>query len=223
MPEHDRVAALVPAAGAGTRLASGPKAFIDLAGKTLLARVVDAFEGQVDEIVVAVSRSMLEVAQGLLAGRARVIEGGKSRQESVYRLLAATDAGVVLVHDAARPFLARRVIAGVRHTVAHVGAASAVVPVADTLIEAATGAALDREALRVVQTPQGFYRGLLLEAHEHALAHGVEATDDAGLVRAMGHPVALVEGSPWLMKVTTAADLEMARALAAAWDELKDR
>ena len=212
----DKVAALIPAAGEGLRLGRGPKALVTVAGETLLSRAVRAFAGCVDEVVVAVSPTMLtclEPREG-----ARLVLGGATRQTSVYNLLRATDAEVVLVHDAARPFLSRRVIGDVIAAVEMHGSASVVTAVADTLIEAETGRVVDRGTLRAVQTPQGFRRDLLLAAHEHALRSRHAATDDAGLVRELGHEVALVEGSSWLMKVTSTADLELAEALAAVWD-----
>ncbi|MBS3966733.1 MAG: 2-C-methyl-D-erythritol 4-phosphate cytidylyltransferase [Truepera sp.] len=212
------IAALIPAAGEGARLGRGPKALLEVAGKTLLERAVAAFLGQVDEVVVAVSASMIPTATRLLAGRARLIEGGATRQQSVMNLLMATNAERILIHDAARPFLSREVISRVIAAVEAYGAASVVMPVADTLIESESGRALDRSLLRAVQTPQGFRRTLILEAHRQALAAGVTATDDAGLVRWLGQPVALVTGSPWLMKITATDDLVMAHALAEAWD-----
>jgi len=215
-----RVAALIPAAGEGARLGLGPKAFVDLEGESLLSRAVGAFErsAEVDEVLVGVPSAMCTRAEAELRGRARVVVGGGTRQESVYNLLRATDAEVVLIHDAARPFLEGTVIAAVLGAVQAHGAASVVVPVADTLLEADTGARIDRVRLRAVQTPQGFAHALILEAHERAVREGFAATDDAGLVRQLGAEVALVEGSPWLMKVTTPADLEVAAALARAWD-----
>lgn len=212
------IAALIPAAGEGARLGQGPKALIAVAGRTLLERAVATFLGQVDEVVVAVSASMLPEAAALLAGRARLIAGGATRQQSVMNLLMATNAELVLIHDAARPFLSSEVVKRVIGAVETYGAASVVTPVADTLIEVESGRALDRSLLRAVQTPQGFRRTLILEAHQRALAAGVTATDDAGLVRWLGQPVALVAGSPWLMKITTPDDLVMAQALAEAWD-----
>jgi 2-C-methyl-D-erythritol 4-phosphate cytidylyltransferase len=212
----ERVAALIPAAGEGLRLGRGPKALVTLAGETLLSRAVRAFAGCVDETLVAVSPAMmvgLEPPAGV-----RLLLGGATRQASVYNLLRATDAEIVLVHDAARPFLDRRVIGDVIASVKVHGAASVVTAVADTLIEAETGRAVDRGALRAVQTPQGFRRELVLAAHEHALRSRHAAPADAGLVRALGYEVALVAGSSWLMKVTSAADLELAEALAAVWD-----
>ncbi len=212
------IAALIPAAGEGARLGRGPKALIVVAGKSLLERAVAAFAGRVDEVVVAVPAAMVPEATALLAGRARVIEGGTTRQQSVMSLLEATSAELVLIHDAARPFLDRAVIARVIAAVEAHGAASVVTPVADTLIEAEGGRALERSLLRAVQTPQGFRRALILEAHRQALAAGITATDDAGLVRWLSKPVALVAGSPWLLKITTPDDLAMAQALAEAWD-----
>lgn len=213
--ETVKVAALIPAAGEGLRLGRGPKALVTVAGETLLSRAVKAFAGLVDEVIVAVAPTMQEDSS---FPNVRFVSGGATRQESVYKLLRATDADLVLIHDAARPFLSRRVTEDVITAVKMHDAVSVVTTVADTLIEAKTGHVIDRQKLRAVQTPQGFRRELVLAAHEHALRSANEATDDAALVRAFGHKVALVEGSSWLMKVTTKADLELAEALAAVWD-----
>lgn len=215
---NTRLAALIPAAGEGLRLGRGPKAWVGLAGKSLLSRAVAAFAGRVDEVLVGVAPALQARARAELQGRAEVVCGGATRQESVYNLLRATQAETVLVHDAARPFLGAEVIGRVVQAAEVHGAASVVTVVADSLIDAASGRVVDREGLRAVQTPQGFRRDLLLEAHARALEGAVAATDDAALVRALGHPVALVEGSSWLLKVTTPADLELAQALAPIWD-----
>ena len=214
-----KVAALIPAAGEGARLGRGPKALLELGEKSLLERAVETFEGCVDEIVVAVSSTMWDAVAGPFGERVKLVLGGATRQASVLNLLEATDADLVLIHDAARPFLHPDIVEAVVAETRRAGAVSVVTPVADTLIELETGSPMDRQRLRAVQTPQGFRRALVLEAHQHALATNTEATDDAGLVRLLGHPVALVEGSGWLMKITTSADLELARALAPTWDE----
>lgn len=213
-----RVAALIPAAGSGQRLGRGPKAFVEVSGKTLLARAVSAFCHDADETIVAVPADLQADAHALLPAGVKVIVGGSTRQETVYELLQATTAEVVLIHDAARPFLARDIIQRTRDAVIQHGAASVVMHVADSLVEAATGTTHDRSRLRAVQTPQGFWRALIVKAHQHAQQHHLQVTDDASLVRAIGHEVALVEGSSWLMKVTEPAQLEMARALATYWD-----
>jgi 2-C-methyl-D-erythritol 4-phosphate cytidylyltransferase len=215
-------AALLAAAGSGTRLGRGPKAFLELAGVTLLERAVASLSELVDEVVVAVPRAELDQAAALIPG-ARLVAGGESRQESVRILLEETDANLVLVHDVARPFLEPEVARRVLLAAGRAGAASTARPVADSLVTAAAGATVDRDGLRAVQTPQGFQRRLLLEAHRAARANGVEATDDAALVRALGRSVELVDGSPWLFKLTSPEDLAFAEALATAWDGARRR
>ena len=217
------VAALIPAAGSGTRLGLGPKAFVEVAGASLLARSVAALAPHVDEVVVALPEGWTLPA----AVPARAIVGGQTRQDSVRLLLEATGAEVVLVHDAARPFLPAEVVRAVLAAAREVGAATAALPVADTLVRAVPaqsdvgqtwGDLTPREGLWAVQTPQGFRRGVLRDAHARAQADAHAATDDAGLVARLGAQVALVPGDARLFKVTTPGDLALATALAAVWD-----
>ncbi len=205
------VGALLAAAGSGTRLGRGPKALVEVGGRTLLDLALAALAPYVDEVVVAVPPGAL----GVWPQRPGVayVEGGATRQESVHALARAASARYVLVHDVARPFLPAEVVTRVVAAVRRHGAATAALAVADTVVTAA-GEELDRSLLRAVQTPQAFERELLLAAHESAAAAGVTATDDAALVRRLGREVALVEGSPLLMKVTRPEDLVLAEALA---------
>ncbi len=212
-----RVAALIAAAGAGTRLGYGPKAFVRLGDATLLEHAVWAVRGAVDEVVVAVPVGAAAEARELVGGDAMVIEGAGSRQATVRLLVLATRADVVLVHDAARPFLPRATLERVLAAVGETGAATAALAVHDTIVNASDGTPLPRDGLRAIQTPQGFLRDLLLRAHETALAEGVEATDDASLVRRLGVSVTLVEGSPLLHKLTTPDDLKLGLALLELW------
>lgn len=216
-PRCPHLAALLPAAGSGVRLGLGPKAYVQLGGVTLLEHAVTALVDLVDEVIVAVPAGTEATARELLGGTATVVVGGSSRQATVRALLAATTADVVLVHDAARPFVPAAVVERVVAAVARVGAATAALPVADTIVSVADGAVVPRDALRAVQTPQGFRRELLARAHDAAMTAGAEATDDAALVRLLGAPVALVEGSPLLHKITTEADLALGEALLALW------
>lgn len=213
-----RTDALIPAAGKGERLGLGPKAFVEVAGITLVERAVTAFHGVVDEILVAVTAGCATRAAHVLGDRANVVEGGATRQETVRLLLEASDAELVLIHDAARPFLAADVISRVRAATLEDGAATASLDVADTLVARDSGEVVDRSALAAIQTPQGFRRSWILAAHHEAGRRGFTSTDDAGLARWMGRSVTLVEGSPWLMKVTTCRDLAVAKALAKVWD-----
>lgn len=220
-------AALIPAAGFGTRLGQGPKAFVKVSGLTLLARSVAALAMLVDEVVVALPDGF-ELPDLAFPSQVNVrsITGGATRQASVLALLHATQAEVVLIHDAARPFLPSAVGRAVKAAAAQTGAATAALPVADTLVRQAEqptlqhlwGQLTSREGLWAVQTPQGFRRGVLLDAHRAAEQGGIQATDDAGLVARLGLPVALVTGDARLFKVTTPGDLVLAEALAQIWD-----
>jgi 2-C-methyl-D-erythritol 4-phosphate cytidylyltransferase len=212
-----KIAALIPAAGDGTRLGKGPKAFLQLGDGSLLSHTIAAFEYSVDEIVIAISEIMQAEIHHHIDTSIQIIQGGKTRQETVYYLLQHTRADIVLIHDAARPFLPTRVIRDSITAVKQQGAASVVRPVADTLIRKDTGEVVVRDELRAVQTPQSFRRSLILEAHEAAIVKNISATDDAALVRLLGHEVALVEGSSWLEKITTSDDYERAQALVGVW------
>lgn len=207
--------ALIPAAGKGQRLGRGPKAFVRLGARTLIQLVVDAFRPHAAEILVAVPGDQLEEAAALLPG-VQVLAGENTRQGTVATLLSQAHNDIVLIHDAARPLLilSGDVIQRTTEAAIERGAATAAVPIFDTVIDIERNQTINRSRFRAVQTPQGFHRDLLLRAHRQASDHGYRATDDTDLVRALGLPVALVEGNPLLFKVTTPEDLLLARALA---------
>jgi 2-C-methyl-D-erythritol 4-phosphate cytidylyltransferase len=214
------VAAIVVAAGSGARLgADVPKAFVDVAGKTLLEHAAGPFlaHPHVDVVVVVAPAEHLDLARTLIG--LDVVAGGGTRQASVAAGLAVLDPQIqfVLVHDAARPFVPGAVIDGVLAALRD--GAQAVVPVLgihDTVRRVAADGTLadtvDRSTLVAVQTPQGFRRAVLVEAHEHGM--GLAATDDAGLVEAHGGRVTAVPGAEDAFKVTTPADLERAVSIA---------
>jgi 2-C-methyl-D-erythritol 4-phosphate cytidylyltransferase len=213
------VAAILVAAGSGQRLgAEVPKAFVPLCGATLLEHAVRRFTGHpaVGQVVVVAPAGHAEHAAQLTG--LTVVVGGATRQESVAAGLAALPAAVdfVLVHDVARPFVPDAVIGAVV-TALREGAVGVipVVPIHDTVRRVQPDGALDgvvdRTTLAAVQTPQGFPRAILEEAHRRAGELGV--TDDAALVEALGHRVVAVPGADEAFKVTTAADLARAEAL----------
>ena len=206
---------LIPAAGKGERLGLGPKAFLRVGGRTLLEWALLPFR-EAAEVLVALPPGA-EPPEGL---RATFLEGGRTRQESVARLLEAASLPLVLVHDVARPFVSRGLVERVVEAARTAGAAVPVLPVPDTLVrpeEAHYGEVAPREGFRLVQTPQGFFTALLREAHAYARKRGLSATDDAQLVRALGYPVALVEGERTAFKVTYREDLLLAEAVARVW------
>lgn len=218
-----RVAVLVPAGGVGVRLdRRTPKQFLRIAGEAILARTLRHFRRHpsVGAIVVAAPAEHLARTRRLvrLAGgdRIQVVSGGATRQESVWNALQAApaDADIVLVHDAVRPFIDRRLIdAIVAAAVAH-GAAICALPIAETVKRVrgdVVESTLDRSELWAVQTPQAFRGPLLREAHDKARRDGTLATDDAMLVERLGHPVRVVPGRAGNVKITTPEDLRRAR------------
>ena len=222
-----RTAAEVPAAGRGERLGpGGPKALRELGGVPILVYAVRALAAarSVDVVVVAAPPDDVAAVVALLAdhqvpAEVCVVAGGATRRESVQLAVASLgdDVDVVLVHDAARPLVPVELVDAVAAAVrAGADAVVPVLPVADTIKQVASGvvvATLDRSALRAVQTPQGFRRDVLAEAHR--MAETFVATDDAGLVEAVGRRVMTVLGSPEAFKVTTPIDLLLAEAVLA--------
>ncbi|GIW40058.1 MAG: 2-C-methyl-D-erythritol 4-phosphate cytidylyltransferase [Candidatus Binatia bacterium] len=219
------VGALVAAAGQGTRLGETlPKAFVELEGRPLLWWTVSALarSPHIGSLTVAVPAGCVERASDALreirAFPIRVVEGGATRQESVYRALRSSPEhwALVLVHDAARPFVSPRLVEDCIHAAAELEAVVAALPVTDTIKEVDSSGkvlrTLDRVRLRAVQTPQVFRRSLLAEAHERARQEGYRATDDAALVERLGRPVWVVRGSRENRKITTPEDLDWARS-----------
>ncbi len=211
---------MLVAAGSGQRLgAQVPKAFVSVAGATLLEHAVRRFleHPRVSSVVVVAPTAQLEQATALVA--TRVVAGGATRRDSVASGLAALDDDVVhvLVHDVARPFVPSYVIDAVLDAL-DVGA-PAVVPVIgihDTvrrlLADGTLDGLVDRSSLAAIQTPQGFVRDVLVRAHREG-AH-LDVTDDAALVEALGLPVIAAPGSDQSFKITTPADLVHAEAVA---------
>ena len=201
-----------------------PKAFVRVAGRELVLHAVDRlFAAGVDRIVVAVSAEQLESARQLLGESVTVVVGGADRTASVSAALdvVGDDADVVLVHDAARAFapasLVRSVVEAVR---AGAPAVVPVLPVVDTMRSVAADGSLlgivNRDQLRVVQTPQGFAPAVLRRAHLAAATGGRAATDDAGLVETIGVQIHPVPGDRAAFKITTPEDLLEAERLMAA-------
>lgn len=222
------VAVVVVAAGSGTRLGESlPKAFVRLDERTMLRHAltpVARLDGAQAVVVAPAGREADAAADAravfgvAVDDRVVVVTGGASRQASVAAGVAAVarDVTIVLVHDAARALTPVAVFARVVEAMAG-GAAGAVpvTPVVDTIKRVEHGVivgAVDRAELSAAQTPQGFRRDVLDVVYRDASA---EFTDDAALVAAAGHPVAAVAGDPLAFKITTPADLDRARALAA--------
>ena len=223
------MAVVVVAAGSGTRLGAGlPKAFVRLAGRTLLERSLAAVRGLAEPVqtIVVAPADLLDEAWGIAGATlgdlapVAVVVGGDTRQQSVAAGLAVLASGVevVLVHDAARALtpssLFDAVVSAVRATGHGVIPG---LPVSDTIkrvsVDGAVHETVDRSELSAIQTPQGFPRDQLLAAYAAAER---DETDDAGLVAAAGHPVSVVPGDAHAFKITTPWDLRRAEELLGA-------
>lgn len=225
---------MIVAAGRGIRAGAGgpgaeePKQFRLVGGVPLLLRAVRPFaqHPRVGPIVVVLpsehAASPPEWLRALLSDQLLVAEGGALRQQSVANGLARLPRGptLVLVHDAARPFVERDLIDRVLAVAALGAAAVPGLPLADTVKETdADGLVIrtvPREHLVTVQTPQAFPRAMLEAAHQRARGNPAEgATDDAALCERLGQPVRIVAGSARNIKITTPEDFALAEALAA--------
>ena len=223
-------AAIVLAAGAGKRLGSGArKGLLSLGGKPLYAWSVGAFLASplVNQVVVVVHREDVRgvgaaCAKRFADARLRVVAGGAERQDSVACGLLAIDphAEVVLVHDAARPFLKASLIRACAQTARLTGGAVACVKVKDSikLLDGGQLQGLPREQLMAAQTPQAFQAHLLREAHAEAAKKKAYYTDEAGLCEAAGIPAVAVESYYENFKLTTPEDLPLAKRVAAGFD-----
>lgn len=222
-----RAVAVLPAAGAGRRMGGVRKPLLELAGEPMLLHALRPFLAHpaVERVIVAMAPE--EAAQPpewltALDPRVSVVAGGAERGDSVRNGLEAVpaDADVVLIHDAARPLVsAAEVDAAIAAAARGVGAVVGV-PVVDTLKLADEQRTIietrKRDGLWHALTPQAFPRAMILDAYRRAARDDITGTDDAALVEHYGGTVVLVEGSRANIKVTTAADLELAEAVLAA-------
>lgn len=228
--------AIIPAAGSGSRFGGQiPKQFLEVAGAPILWHTIKRFAGCADigAIVVALAPERLpdfqaRSATAQLGKPVRFVEGGAERSDSIFNALNAAaelNPEIVAVHDAVRPFVTSGQISAVIAKAAEIGAAILALPATDTIKEVENGLiqrTIDRRRIWRAQTPQAFRYELLRRANDEARAAGLSSaltTDDALLVERLGVPVAVVEGSPHNLKITTPEDLLLAEQLFAQWRE----
>jgi len=226
-----RIAAIVPAAGLGTRMgAELPKQFLELDGMPVIIFTLRRLAAcpAITEFFIAARAddvALLEgkVAQARLGRPARVVYGGDTRQQSVANALAQVDPAteIVLVHDAVRPFVTREQIERLIEEARTRGAAILGIPAIDTVKEvkraslpedvALITATIPRERIVLAQTPQAFSYALLRDAFRKVQEDGITASDEAAAVEYFGHDVFVVMGSPRNLKITSPSDMELAR------------
>jgi 2-C-methyl-D-erythritol 4-phosphate cytidylyltransferase / 2-C-methyl-D-erythritol 2,4-cyclodiphosphate synthase len=219
MAKAERSAAVIVAAGRGLRAgAGGPKQYRSIGGQTVIFRAMEPFcrHPQLFAVQPVVNPDDIKLFQDAICGlrHGSPTEGGATRQASVYaglEALAPQKPDIVLIHDAARPFVSEGLISRAIDAVKRTGAAIPTIAVADT-IKLVDGngnveATPERARLRIAQTPQVFYFDAILDAHRRAAREGrSDFTDDAALAEWAGLTVATFEGDVANMKLTTPED-----------------
>ena len=222
-----KIQAIVAAGGVGKRLKSrSPKPLVQLNGKPLIAYCLEIFErcSFINSVIVVADKKSLKnfikiVKRYRFKKVSHVIPGGVTRSDSVFAGLKVLDSGtkLVVVHDAARPFVDKQLIKKTISACLKKPAAIAAVKVKPTIKEVdpknlIVSKTLNRNSLWEVQTPQTFKKDILIKAHTRA-RQKKNVTDDAALVEQLGLEVQVVEGSYRNIKITTPEDLIIAEAL----------
>jgi 2-C-methyl-D-erythritol 4-phosphate cytidylyltransferase len=221
-----KTVAIIVAGGSGTRFgAELPKQFLELGGKPILMRSIEAFANFGNcpvDVIVTLPSDQMDLWQRLCDRYGfdvphRVVPGGETRWHSVKHALDSmgdvNEVDIIAVHDGVRPMVTADVICRTIAAARRDGAAVPVVALNDSVRQVVGEAshALDRSTLRAVQTPQAFDARLLLDAY--SLPYQPTFTDDASVVEQLGHPITLVEGDPHNLKITRPMDLALAEYL----------
>lgn len=226
------IAAVVVAAGKGVRMGTAlPKQFLPLKGMPVVCHSLKVLARHVDAVILVAAKQDIAYCRENVLPRfdlpvpIDVVAGGDERQESVYRGLCAVEghADLVLVHDAVRPFVPEEALTTAIREAQEIGACILGISAIDTLKQVRDGriqGTIERDGIWQAQTPQVFCTDRILAAHRQAIRDGIVGTDDAALVERMGHPVAVVYGSRFNLKITTPEDLLIAEAV---FDLVHDR
>jgi len=220
-----KIVALIAAAGKGKRMnARISKPFIPIFGKPILAYTIEKFEKckLIDKIYLIVSREEKELCSRNIIIKynfskvQELVDGGETRQDSIYNGLKAIDSvtDIVVIHDGARPLIEETIIWDSIEKAQKYGAAITAIPIKDTVKKCGKdffiNKTLNREEIWRAQTPQTFKYGLILAAYNQAYKYKYLATDDAAIVERYGHKVKLIIGSEENIKITTPFDIIVA-------------
>lgn len=218
---------IVPAAGAGKRMEKKtPKPYLMLGDKLVLEHTLLCFASisNLKQVVVSTSEAYRRQTEKILSAifpsiQTAVVIGGKERQDSISNALGVVGESIdfVMVHDAVRPFVSKKLIEECVKRAKKTGGAIVGVPVKDTIKEVNSNLEIvktpDRKALWQAQTPQVFKRELLVEAYRNSVNREFTATDDASLIENMGGRVVIVDGDRQNFKLTYPLDFSIAEML----------
>ncbi|MCQ2788884.1 MAG: 2-C-methyl-D-erythritol 4-phosphate cytidylyltransferase [bacterium] len=212
------IKAIITAGGTSSRYGNKNKLLENVNGKEVIRHTVDAFLNipEIEEIIICANASIIEILKLFFIGnpKIKIIEGGATRQASVYNgLQAAKKCDYILIHHGARPMISEKIIKKVIQEVKTKKALTVAAKTIDTIKEVDGNLkitkTIDRTHLFNTQTPQAFSFGLIKEIHEEL--KGENFTDDAGMVEQKGYDVYIVEGDYKNIKITTKTDLEIAK------------
>ncbi len=222
MYKDAKIGVIITSAGTSSRMGTKtPKQFMMIKGEPVVAKAYKAFAAcdMIDKIFVVTAEEMMQecknkmvpyIPSEYLAKLGGIVSGGKERQDSVFHGIYALkksnpEIEYILIHDAARPFVTKKIIEDTVKAVYEHKAAIVCVKPKDTIRTAED--TLARDSLYIVQTPQAFRSDILIKAYEKAYKDGYYGTDDAGLVERIGIKPALVEGDYRNIKITTREDM----------------
>lgn len=208
---------IITAGGTSNRFGNTNKLLEKINGREVIKHSVDAFMGfeEISEIVICANVAIIDILTSYFKDekKIRIIEGGKTRQKSVYNgLKACKNTEYVLIHDGARPMISKDVIKKAIEEVKTKKALTVATKTVDTIKQVDENLkiikTIDRSSLFNTQTPQAFEYNLILSAHEEL--NGKEFTDDCGMLEFLGHDVYLIEGDYKNIKITTQNDMSIA-------------
>ena len=207
---------IITAGGTSSRYGNKNKLLEKINDKTVIEETVSKFIDfdEIDEIIISANSSIIKILQELFdSPKVKIIEGGNTRQKSVYNALQVVKNDYVLIHDGARPLIRKDTIAYVLEAVLDKDAVTVMTKTTDTIKEVdATGRiirTIDRSKLYNTQTPQAFKTSIIKEAHEK-LKDG-NFTDDCSMLEELNIPVYIVNGSYTNIKITIKSDLDFAK------------
>lgn len=210
-----RVNAIIPAGGTSSRFGKTNKLLEKIDGKEVIKYTVEAFEASnVQKIIICANVAIIDELRNIFqdSSKVQIIEGGASRQKSVFNGLNASECDYVLIHDGARPMISTDLINLAIEEVVTKKALTVATKTIDTIKEVQDGKiirTIDRAKLYNTQTPQAFQYDLIKDAH--IKLYGQNFTDDAGMLEALGQTVYILNGSYKNIKITTQNDIEIAK------------
>ena len=210
-----KINAIIPAGGTSSRFGNKNKLLEKINGKEVIKYTVQAFENSnVDEIIICANVSIINELQEILKDcrKVKIIEGGETRQASVFNGLNASECDYVLIHDAARPMISADLVNQTIEMVKDKNALTVATKTIGTIKEVEDGKivrTIDRAKLYNTQTPQAFKYELIKNAHTKL--YGQNFTDDAGMLEELGQTVYILNGSYKNIKITTQNDIDIAK------------